>query len=178
MINQRLFFALDINESDKQAIAQWREQYLPLSCKPIAKENFHITLAFLGHCTASQQQALIAAADKISHSIKASCIEPLNLQTLGYFKKPQVLYLSLARCPNWLTLLATSLSNIAHAQSAFPDHSAYRPHLSLFRKAKALPKNTFCLNRSITVKSFSLYLSESTNNGVFYTPIKHWVIAS
>ena len=42
----RLFFALDISNEDKAAIAYWRAQQLQLPLKEIKKEKYNIKLRF------------------------------------------------------------------------------------------------------------------------------------
>ena len=65
----RLFFALDIEEQDKKALAHWRETSLKLPFKKVPKDNFHVTLAFLGNISTEQQTALISFADQIAKAM-------------------------------------------------------------------------------------------------------------
>lgn len=168
----RLFFALDITPQDKAKIAQWRAQYLSLPFKAINSDNFHITLAFLGNINIQQQQALTLFADQIAThlSIKE---KSLLLDHCGLFKKPQVLYLGISQPPLWLISLANSLSQQAVKLAIFQEKRNYCPHLSLYRKAKNLPYHSIN-SFSITLNTFSLYLSSSTPDGVRYKALKTW----
>ena len=178
-MQNRLFFALDINEHDKAVIHQWRNEQLSLPYKAIALENFHITLAFLGLVNAKQQQELILKANTANQQLtnnlqfKKQGTE-LVLQNLGLFQKPQVLYLGLLHCPCWLTQLATSLSVAAVVEGLFQEPRPYCPHLSLYRKAKALTKPTPNFSHKLSINSFSLYQSISSSEGVQYKPLHQW----
>ncbi|WP_440874931.1 RNA 2',3'-cyclic phosphodiesterase [Thalassotalea sp. PLHSN55] len=174
----RLFFALDINDNDKEMIANWRDQ-LDLPFKAIAPENFHITLAFLGNVNAKQQQELLLKAQTANQQLtnnllfkKQDC--RLTLSKLALFKEPNVLYLGLKECPCWLSQLATCLSVAAVVEGVFQEPRPYLPHLSVFRKATTLSGKSISFDQEITVNSFSLYQSISSDTGVRYQPIKQW----
>jgi len=178
-MNKRLFFALDILPSDKALIANWRDSKLNLPFKAIAVDNFHITLAFLGNVTSQQQALLSNKADEIVQQVLSIKIPPLKisdpllLNSIGLFKKPQVLYLGLKTCPNWLKQLAESLTVQSKLIGLFQEERAYLPHLSLYRKASDIT-NSFQLQMPLEIKSFSLYQSSSTEYGVSYCVIKTW----
>lgn len=178
-MNKRLFFALDILPSDKILIANWRDLKLDLPFKAVAIDNFHITLAFLGHVTVQQQTQLTNKADEIAQHIIpifTACSKKdkiLLIEQIGLFKKPKVLYLGFKVCPNWLNQLAESLVEEAKLIGLFQEDRSYLPHLSIYRKANDITKG-LQLNIPIEIKSFSLYHSSSTEHGVSYCPIKTW----
>ena len=168
---KRLFFAVDVSASDKQAIANWRDKQLALPFKAIVADNFHITLAFLGRTTTDQQQQLMIVANELAQHISGINEQTLQLRHTGLFKKPQVLYLGLATCPSWLTTLAQNLSKAAIAQGLSQENRRYCPHLSIYRKATSI-NQTIAIDLSIQITSFSLYQSKPSDHGVIYQPIK------
>ena len=172
-MNKRLFFALDISANDKQTIAYWRDQTLKLPFKAITKNNFHITLAFLGNTNAEQQQKLINGANILARPITANKNNELQLDHIGLFKKPKVMYLGLHTCPNWLHDLANNLSKAALAVDLHQENRPYCPHLSIYRKATPITHH-YAVNFSLVIKSFSLYQSISQKTGVTYCPINTW----
>jgi 2'-5' RNA ligase len=108
----------------------------------------------------------------------------LTLSQLGYFNKAQVLHLMPATCPDWLCYLASVITELCQHSEISLDNRAYKPHLSLYRKAKiplALP-NQLLLNTQLpsdfcpktSINSFSLYHSYSSSSGVTYLPIHTW----
>jgi 2'-5' RNA ligase len=190
LMKKRMFVALDILDTDKVKIAQWREQHLPLPFKPIDRQNFHITLAFLGFI-APQQQASVAQLISQQHSFIQQRLKPLIQQNkalsivlsqLGYFKKAQVLHLMPVSCSDWLIYLQRTVVELSLNSNIALENSRYQPHLSLYRKAKtslpALCKNLqkTIFNQQLSITSFSLYHSYSTALGVRYEPVQTWKI--
>ena len=169
--SKRLFLALDISEQDKARIATWREQSANFAYRPITASNFHITLAFLGGLDSKCQQSLISACQQLVVSQPVLSKQNLVLNELGHFKKPKVLYLNLAETPQWLSYMVETIHGIANNLEIALEQRVYLPHLSLYRKALAQHAQA---NLAITVSSFSLYHSYSTENGVCYQPIETW----
>jgi len=181
----RLFFALDIQQEDKQAIAQWQEALHNklisaeiTSFKPIVANNFHVTLAFLGAVDNDQYQQLVQFADMLLNREQLARIittQPpkISLTKLGLFKQPKVLYLGLSETPNWLETLAVEFKEKAKSLSIFQEERPYLAHLSLFRKATFVP-DVLPLKTSLCIKSISLYQSINDGSGVVYRPINTW----
>ena len=182
----RLFFAIDITEQDKDQLAIWQEKLSHendnqkndghKSYALVDKNNFHITLSFLGQVTDEQYQQLIDKADQLAAQISLTETQTIELDHLRLFKKPKVLYLGLAQTPNWLAMLAEQLKQKALSLKIFQEARPYCPHITLARKAKVLPE-VAPLNIKLTVNSFSLYQSISTASGVKYRPIKTWQLS-
>lgn len=170
---KRMFFALDIAPKDKAIIASWRS-FLETSAKPVASNNFHVTLAFLGLVPQSIEQKLI---DHLGHANNTGVTKAYQLQlaSIGLFQKPQVLYLGFNHFPPELSNLAQYLTDLAKAHKLKQEARTYLPHLTIFRKAKALPLAT-PLNHQFEVSSFSLYHSQSSPTGVQYLPVATWPI--
>ncbi len=172
---KRLFFALDVNNSDKEAIALWRKQHLSLAAKPVNSENFHITLAFLGMIDDEQQQMLIDFCDQqfLPFTSPTEKQFTIHCDLLGLFKKAKVLYLGCQHFPEPLIALADLLSQQAMNSGIAQEHRPYHPHVTIFRKAKLLAKN-LQPQLNLSINSFSLYHSQPTPDGVNYIPLKTW----
>jgi len=167
----RLFLALDVQPNDKQSINKWRNEDLSLDAKPVDKENFHITLAFIGQIEEQKLEALKNdIQQRFSQIVLPQQEKALLLTDIGLFKKPKVLYLSLAEIPNWLRLLADAFQSL----STTPDRP-YCPHLTIYRKVTEIPKCT-PVNYKLLINSFSLYESKSAPEGVKYSALLSWKI--
>lgn len=58
---KRLFFALELPSAVQKQIVQWRATHFPEDAgRPVAADNLHLTLAFLGEVSAEKQRALAA----------------------------------------------------------------------------------------------------------------------
>ncbi len=59
---KRLFFALELPSAVQKQIVQWRATHFPEDAgRPVAADNLHLTLAFLGEVSAEKQRALAAS---------------------------------------------------------------------------------------------------------------------
>ena len=170
----RLFFALDINIADKNALADFRQQYLNAPFKAVDKNNYHNTLCFLGAVKTNQQHILITLADKLAQQLCPINPQQLILNKIALFKKPKILYFSLHQTPNWLLTLANDLSSGAKDLALFQEKRHYLPHISIYRKASFIPSNLPKFTIKLAIHSFSLYQSIASNNGVKYQVMKTW----
>lgn len=187
-MTKRMFLALDISETDKVNIAQWRNQHLSLPFKAIDEQNFHITLAFLGLIDSVQQANLEKIIDQqhsfIQQQLKSFILQEKNvvlaLSVVGYFKKPQVLHLMPNLCPDWLIYLNKTLVELSLNCGITQQDNHYQPHVSLYRKAKFpfFPAHKKMLQtvfeQCLNLTSFSLYHSYSSLEGVRYQPVHTW----
>lgn len=56
---QRLFFAIDLPAEIREQIIHWRAKHFPPEAgRPVAADNLHLTLAFLGEVSAEKEKAL------------------------------------------------------------------------------------------------------------------------
>lgn len=181
----RLFFALDIKQEDKQAIAAWQNtlhhQLINAeiaSFKPILANNFHVTLSFLGTVDNDQHKQLVQFVDTLLHREQLASIittqnPQISIAKLGLFKQPKVLYLGLSDTPKWLDTLAVKFKEKAKNLFIFQEQRPYLPHLSIFRKATFVP-DISPLKTLLSIESISLYQSSNEGSGVVYQPIKTW----
>jgi len=196
LLNPVFSSGLGITITDKSVIALWRELHLSLPFKIIPQQNFHITLAFLGVISKKQQNDITNIISekygdiklRLSNFLQSNYTNTdalkLTRSQLGHFNKAQVLHLMPASSPDWLSYLEKVITELCQQSDILLDSRAYKPHLSLYRKAKtplALPEslllNTQFPNgfyHQLSIKSFSLYHSCSSASGVIYLPIHTW----
>lgn len=167
----RFFFALDLSPKDKAKIAELQQEVTPALPKPTGLNNLHLTLAFLGNISESNVDNLTKVANQLAKKLTSKNGYQLNADHLGVFAKAQVLFIGLAQTPEWLNSLATEIENAAKSLNIRIDERPYHPHITISRKVKHLPE-PIDFNISLSIHSFSLYLSESTEHGVVYSPVK------
>ncbi|RXS80964.1 RNA 2',3'-cyclic phosphodiesterase, partial [Geobacillus sp. PK12] len=62
---RRLFFALSLPEATQQEIIRWRAEHFPLDAgRPIAADNLHLTMAFLGYVSEHKAQVIQTLAGR------------------------------------------------------------------------------------------------------------------
>lgn len=170
----RYFFALNLSHKCKKQLVRWRESELALPNRPVAEDNLHITLAFLGQVTDEQKQQLLTGAEMLAKGVKSEAITPLTFNRLGYFKRPKVMYLANEKIPDWQNKLAAGLTKLAQEAGLTQEDRRYLSHITLYRKVNALPKALPLTKMLIPIDRFSLFLSISTDTGVYYQAVKSW----
>jgi RNA 2',3'-cyclic 3'-phosphodiesterase len=156
---RRMFIGLDLSQSAKLAVHNWRERHLNyLPAKMIAINNLHITLSFLGNVPANKMESL----DTLLQDITAPKIAT-HTTSLGTFLKPQVLFLGVNKSPE-LTVLAKQCRSVNNKLSIPQHHSEYRPHISLYRKhIDQLAIDAPPLELDLQFDQFHLFESISSN---------------
>lgn len=165
----RLFFALWPDEETRNQLYNVSQQYKDENVKLVKKSNLHMTLEFLGELTQEKQQEL---TKKISH-IKSKPFK-LELTHVGFWKKPQVLWIGSTHTPEALKQLVNSIKTHVKQLEIKTDDREYRPHVTIARKAKQLISIKEPFHITWQVNSFALVVSNSTKEGVEYKVIKVW----
>jgi len=172
----RLFFAVDFPLEIKEEIHQ---DITPLfkyyGVKWVAKENYNLTLAFLGEKDEKELSQIDRAAKSVSK------IDELNnkIGDFGAFpnlKRPKVLFLKI-ESPGLLTLAENLRQNLTENNIAF-DKKPFVPHLTIGRvKGEItdlyLPK---IKPKEFKLTNFCLFKSTLTSGGPIYEKIKLYEI--
>lgn len=168
MTNKRLFFGLD---ATSQRTPLTRLQHaLALDAKPVAPENLHLTLLFLGLVAEERLEALYQLGHAVAwHHAPLS----ITLDKLGLFHHAQVAWMGATQPPTGLLALEHALRSGVTALGLSLEARPYRPHVSLYRKARVLPALT---PPHITLEAQALHLYESCSNpeGVRYLKLASW----
>lgn len=170
MSERRLFFALWPDPAVRAALARVEQQLPRRLGRPVAIENYHITLVFLGAVASDQQQMLEAAAGEAD-----SGQFELELQRFGYWPGPRVLWLAPLHLPPELLSLAYRLRTASEHCGLQPDQRPYQPHLTLRRKVPRQPPAWPDINPvRWQVTRFALIASETNADGPVYTVLRDW----
>ncbi|MGL5947760.1 MAG: RNA 2',3'-cyclic phosphodiesterase [Aeromonas sp.] len=168
----KLFFALPATAISAD-LSAWRAAQ-PWPGEWVPPENFHLTLAFLGHASPEQTAALMTRASR-QHCPPLR----ITLDSVGYFARPKVAWVGPQVWPNELTVLAHALRHHGEQLGLGNGEKHYRPHVTLARKAPIAPPmalNAALARAQLTLcaQAFALYQSVSTPNGVRYEPLASW----
>jgi len=165
----RIFFALWPDKETRSSLGTITQQFKDEKFRLVKKSNLHITLEFLGEVAEDVLQQLVA---------KSNCIqaEPFDIEltSIGWWRKPGVLWIGTHHIPKQLIDLVESIKQIVEKQDLETDKRSYEPHVTIARKVKQiqLPKQSFDIRWQ--VNSFALLVSESTDSGVEYHVIHEW----
>lgn len=162
----RLFFAIPCCPQLARDIAEWRAQH-PLDGKPVAPENLHMTLAFLG----SQPRGQVEALETLANGLEPFGFT-LHLDRLARWKNG-LLHLAPSKVPQALFDLERDLRERLLASGYELESRPFKPHLTLARhcpKLPAAPTPTF----DWPATEFSLFASENTIKGTRYRVLGQW----
>lgn len=168
MSGERLFFALWPAESVRDAIQAQRPP-LPDRARPVPRENWHATLAFLGHTGAERRAAYEGAAETV-----AARPFDLELDRLGYFHRSRVLWIGAGTVPERLRALHADLSALLAERGFDPDRRPFTVHVTLARKMP--PPGELATLEPIPwrVGDFCLVRSELERDGPRYEVVRRF----
>lgn len=169
---KRMFFALWPDDATRQQCRSVVKKIAGKEFRPVAAENLHATLVFLGNVDADQEAAISEAAGALTVPEMA-----LTFASLDFWKKPQVLCLTSQNFSKEVSILVEQLTEIVTRYGITVDERPFKPHVTLARKAKASAVVEF---EPIVwhADAFCLVESCSTAKGVEYRVIKRWSGAS
>lgn len=158
---RRLFFALWPDTATIDAIDRATDRLLQ-DGRRIPLDKLHLTLAFLGRCTADDVQVCCRRADQIR-------LSPFDimLDRVGYFARPRIGWLGPSRVPDGLRRLATALASPAL------ENRVFRPHVSLARGAESMPASTIS-PIAWNVRHFALIESGVSGQPGAYRTLQEW----
>lgn len=162
----RLFFALPLPDPVASSMASWRDT-LDCGGQPVAVANLHLTLAFLGSQPSERLDELLALAD----GIQAAAF-PLHLDRLDLWQQG-LLHLAPSQPPAALLNLASTLAEQLDAAGFPQERRAYRPHVTLARRARQHPQGapqTF----DWVADRFTLFSSENQADRLHYRVVHSW----
>jgi 2'-5' RNA ligase len=167
----RLFFALWPDEDTRTQIDHVAREFKSQNIKPVKQSNLHITLEFLGEVSAEDQAALIEKIDKLE-------LEPfeIELTRIGWWHKPQILWIGTRHVPKELTRLVKSIKKCVRKQGLKTDKREYHPHVTIARKVKEVVIPNKALHIPWQVNRFVLVVSSTNENGAEYQVIYEWDI--
>ena len=132
----RLFFALWPPPATARALADWAKGVARVAGgKPVAAENIHLTLAFLGD--ADPEEAIAAAKE-----VRCGAFD-LPIEVSEYWARNQILWAGPQRTPAPLERLVTTLQLELFRAEFILERRPFAAHVTLLRKARtplALPE--------------------------------------
>ena len=166
---QRLFFALWPDHNVRQALKDLVAD-LPLNGgREVHSEDLHITLQFLGQVTAD----LYPCLEQIACNIKASLFH-LKIDTIGYWKRPGIIWCKPTKSPRELTELVFDLQKGLLTCGFKPEKRVYTPHVTLVRNASTISSHLLDHPIDWNPEAFVLVASDSSERVPRYTVLKRW----
>jgi 2'-5' RNA ligase len=168
--SRRLFFALWPDARLREQVMRMAGLAAALASARLQQpQQWHVTLVFLGAVPAAKLPVAHAAAA----AVRAEPFE-LTLDTVEYWRRAGVLCLTAQRTPPALERLVTALRGELSQRGFATEQRAYRPHLTLARRARPPPE--FPEPEPLTWSATEFVLVESTSGtqGSIYTVLANW----
>ncbi|MCH1920289.1 RNA 2',3'-cyclic phosphodiesterase [Shewanella sp. A3A] len=170
---KRCFLGFALSEPQRQQLCSWQQQLGEGNHRWVASANLHLTLAFLGQLQPTQMQQLLERVQLLSLQRFS---QPLT--QLAYWPKPNIACMTSEHVATALQLMAAEAQQLMQ-QLALPasEHSVYRPHITLARKANSLTNSWETLvpvQLNLQPTALHLYHSQSSETGVRYQILKSW----
>lgn len=135
MAAPRLFFALWPDEPTRAALLPvQRAMRAETGGRALHPEDLHITLAFLGPVSEARLPCVLAAGDQVR-----GAPHTLTLARRGSWPGPRVGWVAPIDTPAALTELVSALWRGLVICGFTPEARAYRPHITVLRKAGRVP---------------------------------------
>jgi RNA 2',3'-cyclic 3'-phosphodiesterase len=168
----RLFFALWPDEETREALASAAAPLIA-ACRgrPVAKRNYHLTLAFLGGVAEARLEEIRAAAA----GLRAAPFE-FVLDGHGHWPKPRVAWLGCRRPPPEAEALARALGAALAPLGFRPDPRPFAPHLTVLRGCRRCDWEGEIAPVPWPVRDFVLVKSETLDSGARYELIDRWAL--
>ncbi|MDX1453335.1 MAG: RNA 2',3'-cyclic phosphodiesterase [Oleiphilaceae bacterium] len=173
----RLFFALPVAGNLALNIDNWRQQQLAALPRPVAPQNYHLTLSFLGEVSHQQSQRLCEAMDTLLLKPYARPGE-LHLNTFGIWPKPGIAWIGPDQWPDALTALHKSLTQLGGSLGKAHNKNRFQPHVTLSRRCDTPIANLQQPDFWLPYSEIVLYESVQGREGVHYHPCESWPLTA
>jgi 2'-5' RNA ligase len=165
----RLFIAIELSEETKDRLVELQDELRPQLARArfTDRENLHVTIAFLGECSAEQAGAAAVALER-----SAFAPFPLLIDRIGRFRKDRgdVWWAGVQEDSELVELHRTLTAELRAAGFDLEDRP-FRPHITLTRgvKGDAQPREIGPIQEEAT--RLSLMKSERLDKRLTYTSI-------
>lgn len=168
---RRLFFALWPDAEVREALAALSRRRIRKLARRVPDANLHITLAFAGAVSTSVQACLESAAGRVSGAPFELCID-----RAGYWPGPRIIWAGPTHVPPPLWALVGALREVFEACGLEPERRAWRPHITLARKAGRGLHDDRLAAIPWSISDFCLVESVSDAAGTRYLPLRRWAL--
>ncbi len=137
----RLFTAVEIDDKNKKKIASAQEHFKGSSFRGtfVRKENFHVTLKYLGETDALLIKRICFAIDS---AVKNIPFFKLSTGSPGYFKRKDglILWLGINSGSEELWTISSNLNEELYKTGFKKEDIPFTPHITLARRLKLAEK--------------------------------------
>ncbi|MEO1246523.1 MAG: RNA 2',3'-cyclic phosphodiesterase [Pseudomonadota bacterium] len=168
MSDRRLFFALWPDNRQRERLRDAAAPHAKnVEGSMVFRGSWHVTLAFLGDCPAENVPALLERTVEIP-------VAPFRLRfdRVEFWARPKIACLAPATVPPELLELVARLNAMLLDLGYLLEDRAYRPHLTLVRRARPFPTERLAQPLTFEWSGFELLESIRERGEIRYVPLK------
>jgi 2'-5' RNA ligase len=135
--------------------------------QPVGRNNWHVTLVYIGDFPEERIPALMAAVDTIDPGEIR-----LRFDSLTFWQKPKIACVHTKMVPPELERLVAALHQALIPFGIEPDERVYRPHITVSRKVRAFQEVRLARPIELQWSGFELIETISYRGEVQYRPVK------
>ena len=166
--SRRLFFALWPDDKTRQALFHWQTHNLPAEVRWQHRADLHMTVHFLGQVDDNLLGPLLGTGADLAAQRFA-----LVLDEIGHWRRPQILWAGPTSVPGELPQLHAQLATGLNDLGIATETRAFKPHVTLARKVRELPRLQPLLPLTWAVEQLALVESRS-GRAPMYDPVASW----
>jgi 2'-5' RNA ligase len=140
----RTFVAVKIASTPELRRIRSRLAELGERFRPVALDNLHVTLKFLGDTSQSQVSEICAVARRVGDGVAATHVTLRGLGAFPNVRRPSVVWVGLDQA-EVLCRIAADLEQALAPLGFAPENRAFQPHLTLLRIKARPPEELFSL---------------------------------
>ncbi|HTX23792.1 MAG TPA: RNA 2',3'-cyclic phosphodiesterase [Steroidobacteraceae bacterium] len=184
---RRLFFALWPTTAMQAALlAAARGTLASLrSGRPVACENLHLTLAFVGSVPESLVRSLEETARGLSQqssgsrtAVPAGAALDVSLDAIEYWPRSEILCAAASHASDEAAAFAETLKQALLSRGFAPDLKPFRAHVTLARQVRGRPLERTLRAVMWRFTDFALVESHSRRGGSLYSVVASWPLYS
>ena len=174
----RLFTALEIDEKNRKKIAKIQEHFKGASFKGtfVRKDNFHVTLKFLGETDPEMIKRICLAMDSAAAGMAGF---RLTAGAPGYFKRRDglILWLGITEGSEEIWTISSNHEEEILKTGFRKDDIPFTPHITLARRVKLkksfdiVSENINTDKISVTINALTLFESRREKGQLVYDPV-------
>lgn len=154
----RLFIGVPLPEKLKAALEQWRQQSEPLPAfkKWTHREDYHITIQFLGDVDPARVPAIAKQLQHVSSQFKPFELGFGGFGVFGDTTSPRVLWAGVIDYNHMLARLHEKVTDAMEEFGFVKESRPYRPHITIARK--------YAGNQPFRIDSLPTFLPETASS--------------
>ena len=173
MSRSRLFFALWPSETEAaQAVVAAEKLLGHRKARRVPAQRIHLTLLFVGSVASEMTDVIATAAEAVQGTRFV-----LQLDTAGYWRRPQVVWLAPSSPPPALMRLAERLREAVGNTGVALETRRFKPHITLARQVVSAPDRGLTEPLRWHINGFGLYQSVTHASGPDYQLVRHFPCA-